>query len=71
MKNISASKIVAQALGIATRWIVTGFILYNVWLHSHWSIAISITLFNIAGEVAALNNLRKEYELACKNTKQI
>lgn len=33
------------------RWVLTVWLLVIVWLHSHWSVAVSLTLLFIASEV--------------------
>ena len=36
------------------RWLLTAFLLYVIWHHSHWSVALLLTLLCIGNELVAV-----------------
>ena len=59
MKYTHDTKIVGKTIGVGIRWGLNLFITYNIWTHSHWSVALSITLMTIAFEIQALRSFNK------------
>lgn len=45
----------AKLLGQYTRYVLTLGLLVAIWHHSHWSVALSITLITVALEIQLLN----------------
>ena len=47
------------------RFVLTGVLLAVVWLHTHWSVALAITLLTVANEITSenLDQLRKTFKL--------
>lgn len=39
---------------LSARWLLTIALLVVVWVHAHWSVALSITLLSINAEAASI-----------------